>query len=172
MRRLVLFRHGPAAQADSQRWPDDSLRPLTDRGEARTKKAARGLARLFGGPVVVWTSPFVRARKTAELLAGEFEDRAGPVRIVDALEPGAKWRALEPLVGRVPASATLVWVGHEPDLGSHAARFLAAGAPLALKKAGACVLAFEGSIRPSAASLEAWLPPRVLRDLARGARRT
>jgi phosphohistidine phosphatase len=171
LRRLVLFRHGPAGTADPNRWPDDSLRPLTERGEARTRKAARGLARLIEGDVVLWTSPFARARRTAELLAQAFEGRTGNLREVEALEPGAQWRALEPLVGRVPASATLVWVGHEPDLGAHAARFLAAGAPLSLKKAGACALAFEGPIRPSDASLEAWLPPRVLRALARGAGR-
>ena len=38
---------------------------------------------------------------------------------------------------------------------------------LALKKAGACSLLFGNGVRAGDAELEGWLPPRVLRDLAK-----
>jgi phosphohistidine phosphatase len=170
LRRLVLFRHGPAGKADPHRWPDDSLRPLTERGEVRTRRAARGLARVLDGRVSVWTSPYRRAKRTAELLAGALGKRAGSLRLVEALEPGRPVRALETLLAKVPQGATIVWVGHEPDFGAHAARFLGAEQTLPLKKAGACTLAFDGPIRAGEAELESWLPPSVLRDLGKKGR--
>jgi phosphohistidine phosphatase SixA len=89
------------------------------------------------------------------------------LRLVEGLEPGGSWRTLEPLLAKAPADVTIVWVGHEPDLGAYAARFLGAPYPMPLKKAGACALVFEGAVRAADADLESWLPPRVLRDLAR-----
>ena len=42
---LYLIRHG-IAEDRGEAWPDDTKRPLTERGIARLKKEARGLARL------------------------------------------------------------------------------------------------------------------------------
>ena len=122
---------------------------------------------MLDGKVSVWTSPFRRAKRTAELLAAALGKRAGTLRFVEALEPGSPVRALETLLAKVPDNATIVWVGHEPDFGAHAARFLGAEHTMPLKKAGACTLAFDGPIRAGEAELESWLPPKVLRDLAR-----
>jgi hypothetical protein len=38
--KIILFRHGPAESRDPERWPDDAERPLTPRGEKRTRLAA------------------------------------------------------------------------------------------------------------------------------------
>jgi len=59
-------------------------------------------------------------------------------------------------------------VGHEPDLGKLAGTLLF-GAPsaVALKKAGACAIDFEGAIRPGSGRLCWFLTPRMLRRLAR-----
>src|SRR5580765_5134354 len=65
--RIYLMRHGPAGNRDT--WTDDdSLRPLTEKGERRTRAAADGLKRLNPAIDVLLTSPLVRARQTAEIV--------------------------------------------------------------------------------------------------------
>src|SRR3954468_17149609 len=65
---VYLVRHAIAATRDSAQWPDDSERPLTSEGEARFRKAARGLRRVAARVDVVLASPYVRAWQTAEIL--------------------------------------------------------------------------------------------------------
>ena len=72
--RVVLFRHGPAGKRDAARWPDDQLRPLTPKGELRTRDAGAGLANLTGGVRAIWTSPLVRAARSAALLHDAYRD--------------------------------------------------------------------------------------------------
>src|SRR5438093_12133138 len=71
---LYLVRHG-LAEERGELWPDDSKRPLTEKGMSRMRKATRGLARLGVSLDVVLTSPLVRARQTAEIVAGGFNPR-------------------------------------------------------------------------------------------------
>src|SRR5512132_2307889 len=89
---LYLVRHG-VAEERGDAWPDDSKRPLTDDGMARMRKAARGLARLGVGLDLVLTSPLVRARQTAEILAGALEPRPSVVNI-DSLTPDGSYAAV------------------------------------------------------------------------------
>jgi phosphohistidine phosphatase len=164
--KLVLFRHGPAGQRDPRRWPDDALRPLTTRGEERTRGAARGLRRLLGSdPVAIITSPYTRCASTAMIVAECFE--TGRVTEHEALEPGGSYRNIIALLGDRKPGETLVLIGHEPDLGRLAGTLLfGAPSPLPLRKAGACVLQFVGRVEPGAAILHGFYPPRTLRRLA------
>jgi len=170
--RLYLFRHGPAGSRDDKRWPDDALRPLTDRGVDRTAQAAAGLARLERGSVVVWSSPFRRALETARIVVGAL-DRDAALDECEALAPDGDPEEIIRRLAAVRAAEAVVLVGHEPGLGRLAGALLfgAADHALALKKAGACLLTFDGPVRACQACLKALLPPRVLRRLAgKGAR--
>jgi phosphohistidine phosphatase len=164
----VLFRHGPAGRRDASRWPDDTTRPLTERGEKRTLAACGGIRRLAGGDVsVIATSGLARAARTAELLS---ERLGGPTPVkVEALEPGGSWREVMEFLASRRAAELVVLVGHEPDLGKLVGVMLF-GAPRAipLRKAGACALRFVGDVEPGNARLEWFLPPRTLRRLGRG----
>jgi phosphohistidine phosphatase len=165
---VVLFRHGPAGRRDVSRWPDDSLRPLTERGKERTRDAARGLGRLLEKAPLVITSPLVRASETADILRKVLEPKK-QVETLDALRPGGSLRAV---VKRLEAAGTgdiVILVGHEPDLGKLAGT-LVFGAPatgLPLSKSGACVITFVGPVRPGEGRLHAFLPPRLLRRVGR-----
>jgi len=164
--RLILFRHGPAEARDPRRWPDDRLRPLTEKGETRTRQAARGVRRLEGGIRVVLTSPLARCLRTAELLAHETEAMNG-VQPVAALAPGGSWRAMLARLAEESPEATIVAVGHEPDLGKLAGVLLfGAPAGMPIKKAGACSIAIEESIAAGNGRLRWFLPPRTLARLA------
>jgi phosphohistidine phosphatase len=165
--RVVLFRHGPAGERDPAQWPDDQLRPLSEKGETRTWLAARGFTRLNGRARAIWTSPLARAAQTAEILREAF--KLDDVQVVEALKPGGSWRALiEELQRSRVAAGTIVLVGHEPDLGKIAGS-LVFGAPraLPLKKAGACAIDFAGPIEAGGGRLAWLLPPKLLRSLSR-----
>ncbi len=167
--RLILFRHGAAGHADPARWPDDGLRPLTERGEEHVREAARGLMRLEGECAGVLSSPLARAALTAELVREELGiERA--VGFHDGLGPAGSTRSLLESLAAQAGDQTLVLVGHEPDLGKLAG-MLIFGAPahLPLKKAGACGIRFEAGLRPGTGQLAWFLPPKALRRLGRGA---
>lgn len=165
--RITLFRHGLAGSHDASRWPDDDLRPLTPRGSERTAAAARGLARLAGRPAAVLSSPLTRAMQTAKLLkeALEWDE---PIETLEALRPGGSYREVVERLRKFAASDSVFLVGHEPDLGKLAGT-LVFGAPsssLPLKKAGACVVHFDGRPEPGHGRLHLFLPPKVLRRIA------
>jgi phosphohistidine phosphatase len=66
---LLILRHAIAFPRDSKRWPDDAKRALTMEGAKRARRAAAGLKRMAKRPTLVLTSPLVRARDTAAILA-------------------------------------------------------------------------------------------------------
>ncbi|UPT72767.1 MAG: histidine phosphatase family protein [Elusimicrobiota bacterium] len=68
---IIIFRHGPAGEREdwAKTGRPDSERPLTADGRKRTKEAARGLAALAGRVDLVATSPWTRAKETAEYAA-------------------------------------------------------------------------------------------------------
>src|SRR5215510_7865710 len=89
---LYLIRHA-IAEERGDAWPDDAKRPLSDEGTSRMRKAARGLERLGVSLDVVLTSPLVRTRQTAEIVAAAMPERPAIVN-VDALAPGGAYAAL------------------------------------------------------------------------------
>ena len=160
--RILLFRHGPAEARDDARWPDDLLRPLTPEGVVRTRRAARGVARLEPGAASVWSSPATRCLETALLLADALEGSGEPVSL-PSLAPEGDWRETERRLAREDRDARVAIVGHEPEL-SMLAAVLLGGRPAAFsfKKAGACALDWEEPSR-GRAQLRWWLGPGALR---------
>lgn len=68
MGRLLLVRHGESVGNQFQRFAVTPDVPLTDRGRAQARAAGEWL-RARHAPRVVSTSPFARARETAEIIA-------------------------------------------------------------------------------------------------------
>ena len=94
---LYLVRHAIAAERDDE-WTDDSKRPLTEIGIRRFKEAVAGLAWLDVGIDEIFTSPLVRARQTATLLAHGLGNKT-TVKTLDALAPARR----PPTVAAAPA---------------------------------------------------------------------
>lgn len=161
---LFLVRHAIAEPRDPARWPDDSERPLTEDGSTLFRKAACGLARAGIGVEVALTSPYVRARQTAEILTQEAGWPRGHEE--QALEPENPLAAAIELI-RAQSGSSVGLVGHEPDLSELAALLLTGGpnARLELKKGGVIWLCFEGDPVPGSALLRGSLSPRILRRL-------
>jgi phosphohistidine phosphatase len=134
---LYLVRHAIAAERGDD-WPDDSKRPLTETGVNRFKEAVAGLAWMDVTIDEIFTSPLVRAKQTATLLAHGLGNKTS-VKMLDALAPG-----------------------HSPRQvmnGSPRA--------LPFKKGGACLIAIQGLTSRRPGELIWFFPPKVLRRLHR-----
>jgi phosphohistidine phosphatase len=103
--RVHLCRHAEAFPGEP-----DELRELTNSGRQGAARLAETLAQLDEPPRSVVTSPFIRARQTAEPVA----KRLGVTLLVrDELRPGATAEALRAAVaGLEPPVAAIC---HQPD---------------------------------------------------------
>lgn len=158
---IWLLRH--AAAEDRAASGRDADRTLTEDGHRRAREVARGLAALEPDIELILTSPYWRARQTAEPAAQALK-LTGSLRETKALEPDRDpSEILEEI--RAEAVGSVLLVGHEPHLGALLGR-LVAGAPgleIPMKKAAVARLSWTGT---GAASLRALLPPKVLGRLA------
>src|SRR5215216_598343 len=85
---LYIVRHAIAVERGTPGYDDDSQRPLTDKGRNKMKKIVSGIHR-FGIDVdVILTSPYVRARDTAKILAAEFDMEDKIVFTDNLIPPG------------------------------------------------------------------------------------
>jgi phosphohistidine phosphatase len=166
---VYLVRHAIAEDRDPARWPDDSRRPLTEKGAASFRRAARGLQRIVPTVDRVLSSPYPRAWQTAEIL----RDEAGwpaPEPRDQLAAPSSPDAALE-LLRDQGANTSVALVGHEPNLSSFASLLLTGSeAPLRveLKKGGVIALDWATAPGPSAALLRWIASPKILRALDAG----
>jgi len=129
------------------------------------REAARGLSRLFQ-PDLILTSPYLRARQTADILEREYN--TGAVRLCHALASGDNTE----LLADIEASPVrrILLVGHEPHI-SGSTSLLVSGAtdgmPLSFKKGAAALVSFDERPEPGRGLLEWLLQPAALRGLAR-----
>ncbi|MEX2273012.1 MAG: phosphohistidine phosphatase SixA [Vicinamibacterales bacterium] len=165
MAELYLIRHGIAAERGKE-WPDDSKRPLTQKGIARLAEVAAGLKELAVTFDLILTSPLVRAHQTAELLQ-QGVGGTTPLEQTALLAPGGKPADLIDLLRSKSKKKEerVALVGHEPDLGQLAAFLIGARAPLVFKKGGVCRIDFEKFPPVPPGHLVWFAQPRMLRSL-------
>lgn len=170
--QVVLFRHGIAEDRESfaLSGSPDCDRPLTDKGTRRTRRAAAGLLRVLSAPDIVGTSPYVRARQTADIVARVCEEagRAPERDTIDAMQPGGDPQKICRWLVERPAGDTAVLVGHEPDLSGFMAWLTVGKADgfARFKKSGACLIELPAGPARGSGELQWVLPPTVLRWLA------
>ncbi len=161
---LYLVRHAPAAERGPE-WPDDGVRPLTPDGAAKFRKAVDGLAALGVHIDLVLTSPLVRCRQTAEILANGLPGRPR-VQALDALAPGGGHTAVIAEAARVAKRPRVALVGHEPDIGHLASKLLGMRRALEFRKGAVCRIDVDG-LPPGGPGRLVWFAmPRMLRRMA------
>ena len=161
---LYLVRHAIAAERGEE-WPDDTKRPLTERGIQRFREGVSGLDALEVRIDEIFTSPLVRAKQTADLLAAALQPRPS-VKLLPELAPGHPPAAAMAQLAKVAKRRRIALVGHEPDLGELAAHLIGGKRALPFRKGGICRIDVEGLASKRAGSLIWFVPPRVLRKLA------
>jgi phosphohistidine phosphatase len=160
---LYLIRHGIAAERGPD-YPDDSKRPLTNRGIAALRKEARALNELGISFDLIITSPLARTRQTADLIA---EILAGKPAVTssDALAPAGTPAAVISEIVKHAKKGRIALVGHEPNIGELTARLIGARSPIEFKKGGMCRIDFAALPPRAIGQLRWFLPPRVLRKI-------
>lgn len=152
---LLIIRHAIAEDG-----APDEARALTEKGRRRMRKIAAGLHEIVPTIDVLGTSPLVRARQTAEIVADEYRLKA---EMVDELAPDAPLGRLREWISS-HARGLVAIVGHEPGLSTFASWLISARpeSHLVLKKGGACLLELP-AVEPGAGTLEWLLTPKQLR---------
>ena len=165
--KLFLLRHGKA-QPRSPKWRPDSKRPLTREGESSMFAVARGIKALEVSFDVILTSPYVRALRTAEILAEVYESEKLFETARLTPEAGAK-DILDEVNENFSAAGEIVLVGHEPFLSRLISTLLtgADGMTMELKKAGFCKLTIEKLVFGKCACLDWLLTPKQLSRLGK-----
>lgn len=172
--QLYLIRHGIAAERGPV-YPDDRLRPLTKTGEERMRLEAAALASLDIAFEVVLTSPLVRAKQTATIVAaGDEATPAPPVMESEALACHGTPEDVWALLAEHAGSGAIALVGHEPNLGELVSTLIGAAAPVRFKKGAICRVdlpAVPSGDRTRLGEFRWFLPPRVLRAIGREVQR-
>ncbi|HLA86370.1 MAG TPA: histidine phosphatase family protein [Thermoguttaceae bacterium] len=153
---LYIARHAWAGHFGDPAWPDDFQRPLDKEGRKRFRKAARLLAARGVAPTLIATSPLVRCRQTAELLAAAMTPEQ-PLVELDALRPGSDLPALVAwTVEQAKTHDEIAWVGHAPDVDRMTAALIGPGGNVCLAKGATAAVRFDDAIAPGAGELR-WL---------------
>jgi phosphohistidine phosphatase len=161
---LYLLRHGVAAERGSKEYPSDADRPLTPDGVKKLKRTVRAMQSLGLSFDLILTSPFVRARQTADIVAGELGLELA-LELSALLEPGAELQALvADLASRKKNVDRILLVGHEPLLSSLISLLVSGEDDLdiALRKGGLCKLSIRAISPGRCAVLEWLLTPKQL----------
>lgn len=161
---LWLMRHGIAIDREDPGCPDEADRFLTEEGQMRTRDAALGLAALELKPDRVLTSPYTRARQTAELAAAALSFPVEKIEESPHFLPSALAARTVALLAEAPVETVLA-CGHAPHLDELVAWLVGAPRPVTrLKKAGLAVVELASMSR-AGGELAALYTPKVLRRL-------
>lgn len=160
---LYLIRHGIAADRGSE-YPDDSKRPLTSDGIARLRKEAKALAELDVDVDQIISSPLVRTKQTADIIAQALPSKPN-VATSDSLAPAGTPSAVFQDLAKYSRKGRIALVGHEPNLGELAARLIGSRTPLEFKKGAVCRIDFEVFPPKGTGSLRWFVPPKLLRKI-------
>jgi phosphohistidine phosphatase len=118
---LYLLRHGIAE--NGRPGSPDSARELTDEGREKTAAVLKRASQAGVEPSLILSSPYVRARQTANIAAKELGYR-GDLELLDSLVPnGTPEKVWADVRDRADEPAILL-AGHEPLMGALVAYLL------------------------------------------------
>jgi|SRR5215207_2862691 phosphohistidine phosphatase len=165
---LYIVRHAIAVDEGTPGYESDSERPLTDKGRKKMRQIAKGLRNVGVEFDLILSSPYVRARETAEILADIFKMKKKIVYSDNLIPSGNP----ELLVGEIKEEYSvdsIAMVGHEPHLSTLVGLLTAERAKIdiTLKKGGVCYLTADDlHHNDHRATLEWLLTPGILTKIS------
>jgi phosphohistidine phosphatase len=160
---IYILRHGIAAERGTPGYKKDSDRPLTKEGEEKTRQVAEALLGMGLQFDLILSSPYVRAKDTARIIAKELRHE---VTLTDFLVPdGSATDLIAEINDEKPQR--LLLVGHEPDLSRLVSVLVTGGseAAIELKKGGLCKLTAEKLSFGQCSILNWLLTPKLIRSM-------
>jgi phosphohistidine phosphatase len=172
--QLLVIRHARAESVKefAKTGVSDDLRPLTGDGQERMRLGASGLHRIVEELDVLASSPLVRARQTADIIAGEFE--APEIMELDELRPDEPPDTFAEWLQGAGEEETIAIVGHNMQLSELVGWLLTGKAEpiVGIRKGAAVMLELRARGRrhrgPRSGTLLWSLAPRQLRMLGDG----
>jgi phosphohistidine phosphatase len=161
---LFLLRHGKAGQSSHN--SDDGARKLTKAGRSEIRKVARWMKKKNLRFNCIATSPLARAYQTAEIMAKLLDLKERP-EVWDELAPGGDPDTICYHASQTGKEASVILVGHEPDLSGLIGRIITGGesASLVITKGGlAKIRNFSFGDKPSG-ELQWLLTPGQILDM-------
>ncbi|HEX5015783.1 MAG TPA: histidine phosphatase family protein [Candidatus Limnocylindrales bacterium] len=155
--QLCLLRHADAGDPEAWTGPDDA-RPLSGKGEKQSRRLGRFLAEVGFEPDAIISSPKLRARQTAELVA---EALGREVAIDERLAGGLDTVAIEAILFDAGEPVRPILVGHDPDF-SELAAWTAGARRLPMKKGAFVRIDTVRPISEASGTLRWLVPPDLL----------
>jgi len=164
---IYIIRHAIAVEEGTPGYESDSERSLTDKGRKKMRQIARGLRNIGVEFDLILSSPYVRARETAEILAQVFKVKK-KIAFTENLIPFGNPELLIGEINESYAVNSIALVGHEPHLSNLVGILAAESAKLdiTLKKGGVCYLSADDlHHHDHRATLEWLLTPGILTEI-------
>jgi phosphohistidine phosphatase len=157
MTELYLLRHADAG--DPAAWTgNDADRPLSGKGEKQAERLGAFLAGTAFRVDAILTSPKVRAKKTAEIVAGHL---GASVHVDDRLGGGLDTATVESILKDAGDPERVVLSGHDPDF-TELLQDLT-GCPVEMKKGAMARIDIDRPLADGQGRLGWLVPPDLLK---------
>ena len=167
---LYLIRHAISVSVGegTEAYEDDTQRPLTEKGQKKMRQIAKGLAALGIDLDLIISSPYIRARETAEILANALKMKKKVVFSDNLVPLGDPDLLISEINEKYPVD-NLAIVGHEPNLGTLTGLLVSENAKIDItyKKGGVCKCSADDLRHTRTATLEWLLTPGILVELSK-----
>ncbi|SRR5579875_315614 len=161
---LFIIRHGEAGRSSPAR--EDSKRSLTIDGENEIREISKGLRALEIEFDHIFTSPLIRARQTAEIVAQTVDHKNG-VQDMEELKPEGSKDQLFQKLSKLKRDSTVLVVGHEPYLSELIVGAISTGqCKIGLKKGGVARIKVTNILPALKGELRWLLTPKHLKRMA------
>lgn len=167
---LYLLRHGIAAEPGTAGYKRDRDRPLTPEGENELADIASAMKKLGLSFDIILSSPFVRARQTAEIVAEKLNLKKN-LKFSEHLACGGNPKKLfEEIKKEYVSAQSLMLVGHEPYLSSLISVLVTGreDSSITMRKGGFCLLSTGALDYKKCACLEWLLTPKQMIAITQG----
>jgi phosphohistidine phosphatase len=155
---IYILRHGLAVERGTPGFANDSERPLTPKGKRQLRKIAAAMKIMDLRFDLILSSPFLRAKKTAEIAADILKLKK-QLKFSDALTPKGDAKILIRQLNELkPALKNILLAGHEPYLSRLISLLVTGDTQLQMdfKKGGLCKLEIE-KLRFGRCAILVWL---------------
>ncbi|MGD0744257.1 MAG: phosphohistidine phosphatase SixA [Verrucomicrobiota bacterium] len=156
--KIHVLRHGVAVEPGTPGYENDAGRPLIQKGKRQLRQTAAAMKRMGLHFDLILSSPYLRAKQTAEIVAGSLKLKK-QLAFSNALAPdGSPKILIRQLNESRPAPENILLVGHEPYLSRVVSLLTTGGMDLMMdfKKGGLCKLD-AGKLSPGRCATLVWL---------------
>jgi len=165
---IFILRHGIAVDRDTKGFEKDSDRPLTAKGKRQLRTSAAAMKRMKLRFDLILSSPYERAKRTAEIVAEELKLKKR-LKLSDGLKyENSPETMISQIASLKPMPKNLLLVGHEPYLSHLISRLVSGNGNMTMdfKKGGLCKLAVENMSNGTGAQLVWLLTPKLMKEMA------